>query len=340
MAQGATPTPPLERHGKGRESSYTEVTMTAQTLEDWTSLPNKRVLFVEFASGEVANRFLTSWPSHEQFFSTQTNVSLLIACPHRDLHAIRAKTADAFNWTLKGELTHDHDFAHGPLQWYETQLGVEVFIQPIIVHVPAYFLNARPPIVPRCVNNQWNLAYIMYSGAVFSHHLLHLPLLAKYEWFVQIDLDIAFQGSFPVDIGTDLAEKGCSVMHSALHGTSDCEDDNYRGLLEASAALNLGFPKSGKYEWCNMNGTNFKTAWMLHGNFLGFATKFVRQSEVQRLSTYLYDEFKDGYFLHRWGDQGAQILYVCQMLDVPDIFNDTQICDYASYRLAYFSHGK
>lgn len=308
-------------------------------LLHWNSLPNKRSVFIMFLSADILHK-VKFWSDQELFLSKQRNVTLLLSCPHSDTTAIRNFFTEQHNWELQGEYVHPHEFVFRQrMHRYLTPKGIEVLFQPIIAHLPSYYLQARPPLVPSCAGHVWPISYALYSGAVFSYHLPRLPVIQKFDYLIQMDIDTAPKSDFNVDIGEDMAEKACLVMHTGARTTSDCEAGNYAALLRASIDLNLGQPKSGGYDWCNRDLNNSATRYAFEGNFLGFATSLIRQPDVLRVSEYFYESHQPGYFTHRWGDQGAQILYVCQMLDVLDIKKpDPQVCDYEKYRVKYFSH--
>ena len=143
----------------------------------------------------------------------------------------------------------------------------------------------------------------------------------------------------PFDIGEKLDMKGCLVAHSEVHPSEDCEEGALDALWEASKALQLEPPKSKNYAWCNANFENMKPANIFYGNFLAFSThNLLLHPHIQSISRYLYEDYQDGYFVHRWGDQAPFIMYACYLLDIPDIYYDPKVCDMSYLRGDVFEH--
>jgi hypothetical protein len=306
-------------------------------FSDWTVLPSKRLLVVQFVSSEKISEFNQYWESHEKkFMLSLQNAPLLLSCPSIDASLIIKEIVEFHDWQLTGEFKHNHPFAHGALFRFKTPAYVEVFFQPLVVTLPRYHMNK--PVIPTCRNRTWSLSYAMYSGAVFSYHLIHLPLVKKYDYFLKVDTDIEFLQEMPFDIGEDLSTRGCLIGHSAITGSNDCEDNNLSALLAATRALGLNPPKSLGYSWCNENNAERKGSVVLYGNFAAFSTKLILHDDILQISEYMYEEYEKGYFVYRWGDQGPFIMYACHMLDLPDLRNNAQVCDYSKLRNSVFSH--
>jgi hypothetical protein len=305
----------------------------------WDSLPNKRLLVVQFISKERVNQFVDSWPSHEDRLVSKTrNSSILLACPHTDFQNITQGVVNQFKWRLVEEFDHAHSFANGPLLHYKTLGNVDILLQPMNLHLPSYFL--QNPTAPTCHRNRkWSLSYALYSGAVFSYHLIHLPLLNKFDYFLKVDTDIKFLKTMPFDIGEYLAARNCLIGHSRIAHSTDCEDESLTGVLQATKALKLSPPKSTGYRWCNQNFADVKPSVMFYGNFAAFSThNLLLHPHVQSISRYLYEDFQDGYYSHRWGDQAPFVMYACYLLDIPDIENDEKVCDVSFLRDDIFRH--
>jgi hypothetical protein len=78
---------------------------------------------------------------------------------------------------------------------------------------------------------------------------------------------------------------------------------------------------------------------MFYGNFAAFSThNLLLHPDVQSISRYLYDDFEDGYYAHRWGDQAPFVMYACYLLDITDIENDSRVCDLSFLRDTVFRH--
>jgi len=302
----------------------------------WSNLPHKRLLVTQFASGDRAQQFNKNWRNHEEkFMKQQQDASLLLACPADDRQTLMDQVVLHNNWTLVGSWDHAHSFAHGPLLQYRTPgEGIDVFFQPMNLSFPKYYEESDPKPIPTCAKGRhFSWQYALYSGAVFAFQMIHLPFLDRYDYFMKIDGDLTFGDSFPLDIGADMEQRGCVVGHAAIHGSGDCEARNLEALLAADEALGWPKPKSLAYHWCNEDGKGEKGNLMFFGNFAVYRTKgFLLSPEIQSISRYMYEEWRDGYYTHRWGDQGPFVMFACQMLDVPDLEKDAKICSYAELR--------
>lgn len=207
------------------------------------------------------------------------------------------------------------------------------------LHFPCYYLQ-EPPKVPKCYNERlWSLSYALYSGAVFSYHIIHLPILNKFDYFLKVDTDIDFLKDMPFDIGEKMDNEGCFVAHSRLDPSDDCENEALKALVQTTEALHLDRPKSQAYGWCNENSANLKPSLIFCGNFLAFSThNLLLHAHIQSISRCLYEDYQAGYYQHRWGDQAPFAMYVCYLLDIPDIGNDAKVCDLTFLRDDVFQH--
>ena len=313
-------------------------------LSKYSILPNKRVVVAKFISIEKIEEFLDSWPNHEDRLLQKThNSSVLLTCPSTDAESIKRGVLDRLQWSLIEQYDHEHAFANGPLLHYKTLSGVDILLQPMNLHLPRPYL--QNPTAPTCTRNSknepktWSLSYALYSGAVFSYHIIQLPVLSKFDYFLKVDTDINFIKDMPFDIGEEMDKEGCLIGHSQILTSSDCEDGALDAVLEATEVLQLEPPKSIGYGWCNEQLANFKPSLIFYGNFLAFSThNLLLHPHIQSISRYMYEDYKDGYFGHRWGDQAPFVLYACDLLDIPDIHNDSRVCDMEFLRDDVFIH--
>ena len=312
------------------------LTSVSVAPDHWSRLPHKRLLVTQFASGSHARQFNMNWQNHEEkFMKQQQEASFLLACPAEDKQTLLDEVVVPNNWTLVRSWDHAHPFAHGSLLQYRTPgEGIDVFFQPMNLSFPKYYEESDPKPIPTCAGGRpFSWQYALYSGAVFAYQMIHLPFLAGFDYFMKIDGDLTFGGPFPVDIGADMRQRGCVVGHAAIHGSGDCEARNLEALLAADQALGWPKPKSLHHNWCNEEGRGEKGNLMFFGNFEVYKTKgFLLSPEIQSISRYMYEEWENGYYTHRWGDQGPFVMYVCQMLDAPSLETDPKICSYAEHR--------
>jgi hypothetical protein len=317
--------------------SFSKDMHDVQAKDNWKALQHKRTLVVQFASVERLKEFNLYWRSHElHLLGNMNNASLLLACPSMDASKVMEQVIKYNNWTLVGTYTHHHPLAYGNLLQFQTPNGVDILFQPIVITLPRSYMNN--PTIPTCADKTWSLSYAMYSGAVFSYHLMELPFLSKYDFYMKVDTDIEFSSDIPFDITEDMSSRNCLIGHTSIQGSGSCEDGNLKALLQGTKVLGFDAPKSVGYNWCNENGDGNKGSLIFYGNFLVFSTKVLLHPDVVKMRQYMYEEYTDGYFTHRWGDQAPSIMYICQALDIPDLRNDTQICDYSRLRDSTFTH--
>ena len=306
--------------------------------QDWHELPPRRTLIVEFVAQNKLEEFLRFWPPNEKnFMSVTYNASVLFVYPHIDAQAV-ARVPGLLNWTFVQDISHGHKFCQGPLRMYHTPLGTEILAQAIITHFPAYFMET--PQVPTCsVRGAHPLTYALYT-AVWTYHLIQLPIVSKYDFFFKVDTDIDFITPIGLDVGEEMESRGCSIFHTHVNGATDDGDDCE---MESIAALEAFTQKTGikavsfEKRWCNFKNKRKNAGVSFYSNFLGYSTKVILNKDVVKLSTFLYEEWDRGYFLHRWGDQAAWPLFACLVLDMDNLTN-SNVCDFSRLRNSVFRH--
>lgn len=305
-------------------------------------LQKKRTLVLQFISIEKIAQFNRFWPSKERhLFNSMTNLSVYITFPHIDAPEVARSMIKEHKWVYLGKHIHAHMFAQGDIVEYVTPYGTQMFLQAVIVHLPRYFLNLRPapPINARCGKQRpaWPLSYAMYSGAVFSYHLLQLPLLRLYDYVLKVDADIGFKQDMPYDIGTQMERRGCIIAHTSIYKSTLCEADSTVALSQYLSKSNRTLSRVNK-RWCSY--LNNRVRYYFYGNFIGLKTSFIHAHDVVKLAEYLYEEWDRGYFLHRWGDQAPFTMYLCLMANSnAKIHNSSLLCDFSLLRHKVFEHG-
>jgi hypothetical protein len=186
----------------------------------------------------------------------------------------------------------------------------------------------------KCDGKRRDLSYNLFSGAAFAHHLLLDPLLDTYEFTFKIDVDVNFLEQPDVDPVLAMQSADCAVLHTRLwpgESHHDCQEDAFEYTVEFGKLINYG-PRSAQYDWCK------KTDYF-YANFLGLSSAVFRSPAAKLFNRWLYECTTDrGYFRHRWGDQASYPMYVCQWLDVPNVWDDPQICDFSRWRNKVFFH--
>jgi hypothetical protein len=220
--------------------------------------------------------------------------------------------------------------------------GTRVLVKGRRFELPLYVKN-EPQLLERqdwlgCAGTRRSLSYNLYSGAVFSHHLLFEPLLDQFDFLFKVDTDIRFLRRAPEAPAAVMQQQGCLFLHSQIvsilferHG-SDCNN----GVLDATDTFSriLGTaPASASHRWCRDVDYFF-------GNFVGHNLRFSASPSLLYFNRWLYECVKDGYFRYRWGDQAPWPMYLCLSRDIPDLDNNSDICSLQSWRENVFHHGR
>ena len=291
---------------------------------------DNNLLIVQFVTlGKSLQFWLNLRQNREHhFLAQQSNASLLIAFPFHQRHRILR----AFG-VLQ---SYDHLFLRNGVQFTELiplKNGLKGFLQGIRTTLPDRFVDK--PMVPKCAGKEWSLAYSMYSGAVFSYHIMQLPILSKFKFMLKLDVDIVFINKMP-DIADILATKGCAIAHSALKDVNSCERGVIQALKSWSNSRNESLHLDS--EMCSEGRLKRK----FYGNFVAFSTEFIRSSILQDLSAYLFHEQSRGYFEYRWGDQGPFAGYACLLTNTNITANlsNRVFCDMQYLRGSFFVHSK
>lgn len=309
-----------------------------------TRLPVKRTLIAHFLSVEKLGHFNMFWASKEnQFYSVMKNHSVVVFFPHIDADIVARNITIRHQWVFQGHYRHDHAFLQGTLQRYKTPHQTEVFLQSIIVHLPRYYLNLRPAPPMRCGSVRlpaWSLSYAMYSGAVFSYHMMQLPLLKLYDYVLKLDSDIGFLQKAPADIGAVMQKQQCIVAHTSIIMSTTCEAESVPAIAQFAQKQNLTIASINR-KWCNgsIMGRTGRVGSIFYGNFLAFSTSYLLDQKVVALAKFLYEDWDRGYFLHRWGDQAPFTLYVCLNANIFNLKNSSLVCNLKSWRHTIFEHG-
>lgn len=305
-------------------------------------LPKKTLLTVHMFSnpGYVRDGFRAR---KRLFFRFQTDHSVLAVIPMRHFSDVvtaytKLKIPKGLDNVYLKQVNETDGVKYGPLlQWKDN--GTEVFFQGIIATPPVWYTSQKKQPHIKCHHKGWGLRYAMYSGAVFSYHIMRLPILYKYEYMLKLDVDIHFHHKMP-DLSRYFKRQGqrCLVAHSAMQTSDDCEKDIPLALHTfADANPRFGRPKSFQFPWCNHNGKILKH---FYGNFVAYNTeRLLLDPAVQAMSAFFYHNFSQGFFKYRWGDQAPPIAFLCMAHRIESITDDYRICDLSYLRdQDYFRH--
>jgi hypothetical protein len=218
---------------------------------------------------------------------------------------------------------------------WQSLLGTRIIVKGRKFELPLY-LQREPELLNNlswlgCVGIRRSPSYNLYSGAVFSHHILSDPSLDEFDYVFKVDLDVEFFKKAPFSPSLLMKNSKCLFLHSTIKSEkSDCNT----GVIEATKdfANILGrSPYSQNYEWC-------KVPYYFYGNFVGLNLEFYSSPAQQYFSRWLYECVKDGYFRYRWGDQAPFPMYLCLTRVIPNLVNNSDVCSVESWRGSIFEH--
>jgi len=185
-----------------------------------------------------------------------------------------------------------------------------------------------------CAGRKHSLSYNLYSGAAFVFHLFFDQVLETYDFTFKVDTDVVFFSQPPDNPIAAMMKRECAFLHTRIwpgNSHHSCQENAYESMVEFSK-LSGRQALSVDYEWC-------KNTDYFYGNLVGLSTTFFFSPAMKLFSKWLYECTRDnGYFRHRWGDQASYPIFLCQWLDIPDIRNNEQICDFSSWRGTVFFH--
>ena len=137
-----------------------------------------RLLTVHLVTRRVEAELRDRLPSNDRYYyRRQRSHAVLIAVPHESasaaaarLHLVRMPPS---NSTSDGE--------------YALHVGgtTRFHVLSVDASLPAAMrANGRATPVATCAGAVWTRDYCLYSGAWFAYHLLRLPLIRRYEYYV------------------------------------------------------------------------------------------------------------------------------------------------------------
>lgn len=308
------------------------------SFKSYQTIEEKNVAIVQFISHDRIHLYVSNFPQNEErLLAHVRNAAVLLCAPLSDASKIYQGIIIPLQWTHVASYSHIHAYTNGTIEEYVTPKGTQVFFQGMHVQLPMKVLQGHK-IEPMCAGRTFQISYALFSGAVFSHHILQLPIIDRFLYFVKVDADLVFKKDVPFDIGQKMIDQGCSIMHSELEAVwSGCEQGNLQAIRTFATSTGSHGPISDKYEWCNQNMEGKNTGYIIYGNFMGYSRSLIQK--IRPLASWLYYEWEPGYFVHRWGDQGPSITYACYALDIPDIMDDKHVCDFRKLRHDVFTHG-
>ena len=271
------------------------------------------------------------------YYSKQENHSVLIFAPAGEIGAaiaaITGCDAPFTRYKLHISVADEGrpgEPMFGDVYKWLSPAGVEFLFVGARVEPPRDYRNTS---VAHCAGRDWSYGYVLHAGVQAAFHMLRLPPLRRFDFFVKVDTDITFVRPMP-DLAMLLARSPhVQLFHTATQRSNDCEN-GVGAALERYQALH-GPPVSHN-AWCAE-----RVAVRLYTNFVGFRTSFATSQTTLSLSAYLYQTEWRGYFEKRWQEQGAYVAFACQSLVAPSLDGNSSaaVLDLTWLRNAIFVHG-
>lgn len=218
------------------------------------------------------------------------------------------------------------------------------FLAETELQLPSYVQSNRSfldiPIEPKSCRAP--LTYIQ-GTRWYIYEMLHLQILQGYDFIVKVDADIVFVKSIPFHMLHDMTVRGAVFGHFAKYPdgvNTPCADHVAQAVQQfsrqrketlASSSLN-----TTSWDW-DGNFCSHEHALLqvdsdrYYGNFLILKTDYFQSPGPLQLGKFLSDEWQDGFFRHRWGDQ-AYWHFALGLFLGPN-FEDA-VVDYTEFRCA------
>ena len=321
------------------------------TLARWeylSRLPKKRTLFMHMVNNAPGNVTMTDNHTGTRrnrttfLYQSQPNSSVLFLVSRGAAQSIISALTNSSVQLSEQALSMTYYSGQALLgslvRWFSATEDVEYFFQLIEAELPlAYRSNNRHP-VSYCAWREWSFDYAFWSGAVVTYHLLHLPIIHVYDHVVRVDLsDIRYLKKLPKRFfeGQDV---NCVAFHTEARNIT-CEIDiinGFRAFFEKAGAFPEFYPH--KVDSVFKSISEWPEQKILYGNFVALQTHLLLDPYVIALADFLYEEYSQGYYEHRWADQGPTYAFIAYYLNSIDPLATGRVCDYSYLRGDFFVH--
>jgi hypothetical protein len=218
------------------------------------------------------------------------------------------------------------------LRWFDHENDLEYFIQPVIDELPLKYRD-KPTPHAQCMGKNWPFEYAFWAGAIVSYHTFHLRLLHKFDFIWRVDLDIRYTKPFPP---LNVTQK-CVFVHTTLGPAGNCERNATHAF---QSFLRQHGDNISKHD--DLRKISELSHWAFkfpYGNFYGWSTKLFSDPDVVDLANFLYEEYPEGYYEYRWGDQPSAFLLLAYHMKQFDPWQSSRVCDWSHLRSQTFEHG-
>ncbi|RNF11574.1 uncharacterized protein Tco025E_06642 [Trypanosoma conorhini] len=130
----------------------------------------------------------------------------------------------------------------------------------------------------------------------YSHALFEQPIVRRYSFWVKLDVDVAFFRPLQDNLVRLLLSSGRLLGHTGYtYNGHGCSDELQKAIGEFLAGYGAQAVSAGQGWWLSDDRTYYT-------NFVVGSVNFFLQPEVRELTAHL-NEYRDGFFKHRWTDQ-------------------------------------
>jgi hypothetical protein len=207
---------------------------------------------------------------------------------------------------------------------YRTARGTRAVVLARNFALPRY-VQRNPALLDdptwRTCGFRMSISYNLFTAA-YVHHAFVEPALDAYDATFKVDVDVVFSGPLPKNPLERL--RGCSVAHVGVLDHESC-NVGAREAVVRFGELTGRPPASLTHGW-------FQKGDFFRGEFNAGLSHIIRSPGNTILHTWLY-ECNEGFFRTRWGDQAVYALFFGYWRDIPDVRNNSEVCDFSGWPL-------
>jgi hypothetical protein len=188
-----------------------------------------------------------------------------------------------------------------------------------------------------CAGTWWQYEYSLFSGAWWVSTLLHMSFMKEYKYYIKMDTDIHFFKPAPSLTTLIKMWNYPSIVHTAVHRLRFVGDDVKAGhcSLNIDKATRLYETQYNRNSVSRCFGESHIS--YFYGNFVIYSTALMMSERTINFADFLYNNYSDGYFKHRWSDQPSITALVCHSLKVSANLEGPNV-SYWNGRGRFFEH--
>ena len=150
------------------------------------TIEERDIVVVQFVSSSAVSAYTGNFEQNEEKLLLHLSKAALLLCsPISDVPDVQENIITALHWTHVASYSHIHQYTNGSIEEYLSPRGTRIFFQAMYIQLPRKVLGTHK-IEPFCAGRTFSIGYALFSGAVFSHHILQMPIIDKFKVFVKI----------------------------------------------------------------------------------------------------------------------------------------------------------